>query len=75
MTAAPFSLPNFAAAMVSGVLPLWQERHIMELGPKSFGVLCRNSLLLMTALRSTVLSRCIKFAAGTRAPKEPPQPT
>ena len=75
MTAAPISLPRRAAAMVSGVLPLWQARQMMEFLPKSFGVLWTNSLLLTQQVLRAALSRSISSLAGYSAPSEPPQPT
>lgn len=67
MTAAPISLPSFAAAMVSGVLPLWQARQMMEFLPKSRGVLWTNSLLLTQPDFSVRLSRSIKVFAGVQS--------
>ena len=50
--------------MVSGVLPLWQARQMMEFLPKSLGVLWTNSLLLMRADLMPAHSLSIKVLAG-----------
>ena len=75
ITLAPISLPILAAAIVSGVFPLWQDRQTMEFFPKSLGVLWTNSLLLIRADFRFPHSFSMKVLAGYRAPREPPQPT